>query len=125
MNAGRELDALVAEKVMELAVGHWGEKGTPEFEGMVAWPIKQNPMLGQFELPHYSTRIEDAWRVVEKLDLLFDYEIRRTMAGWQIGGHWWYNDGEGGFNVYAEAPTAPLAICLAALKAVGELNDRK
>jgi len=80
MKAGRELDALIAEKVMGLC-GHylirdvrkgeevWDdyitwtcEKCDKEFRGLAYGAGYKNP-----NLKHYSTRIQDAWQVVEKL----------------------------------------------------------
>ena len=112
MKAGRELDALIAEKVMgsdrdwrkylELRPS-WarGDKLTDD-EYMVV-------LLGG-ELPHYSTQIADAWLVVEQHQ---DAEIEH-----EYGGHTRVvlnKAGVGWFSAFAD--TAPLAICLSALKA--------
>lgn len=100
MKAGRELDGLIAEKVMGLKVyGQFHETN----RGV------------RIHVPRYSTNIEDAWLVVEKLKDKVD-----------IG---FFNDSLGNWNckildksdwslTEIEAETAPLAICLAALKAV-------
>ena len=56
----------------------------------------------------YSTDIAAAWEVVEELDLSM-YPLACTV-GWRFE----FDRNEG-----AEAETAPLAICLAALKAKG------
>jgi len=60
-------------------------------------------------VPRYTTSVEAAWLVVEKLRG-YRFELRRR----HDGGFWAYL-GEG---MSAEAGTAPLAICTAALKAV-------
>ena len=97
LEAGYELDALVAEKVMGLVKGSFGWINSD-----TAIPIA---------LPLYSTDIAAAWEVVERFK---DWD-------WKL-----YSHGEGeSFVIYkdgthyeATAPTAPLAICRAALKAV-------
>ena len=60
MNPGRELDALVAEKVMG-----W----TYSQSAMVWYPSGLHPMANVFghTIPNYSTSIEAAWQVVEKI----------------------------------------------------------
>ena len=91
--AGRDLDALVAEKFFR-----WDScDGT-------ACP------------PAFSTKIAAAWEVVEKLDL-----FNGAMLGKNAHGQWaiWDNADEES-PVFAE--TAPLAICLAALH-TNERND--
>jgi hypothetical protein len=60
--------------------------------------------------------------VVEKLGLLSFYQLRESVADerplWQVGDYVWDNQGRGEFQVVGEGPTAPEAICRAALKAV-------
>lgn len=145
LRAGRELDALVAEKVME-----WTEVGMGvDLAGRVNGPYGVNPQTkrgdmqtleGQIlearrfdDVPEYSTDIGAAWTVVEKL----------RWDGWMvavIATH------QGNLQACAltrgsaapfppkdtvlhsvdwresfreQAKTAPEAICLAALRAVG------
>jgi len=111
--AGRELDRAIAEKVM-------GRK--------VTWDAPDVLLPGppDNDAPNYSTSIDAAWEVVEKL------------RNWP-GGHWWLHLWQvagvreewrasftfGGMaavhpKLEATANTAPLAICLAALKAMGK-----
>jgi hypothetical protein len=102
MKAGRELDALVAEKVM----------GLPPVYGPTG--IKWDGPI-----PAYSTDIAAAWEVVERIK---GSQPESTFSIEWIGTQWrvdfvyqnydWYNEGD-------QADTAPHAICLAALKAVG------
>ena len=79
MKAGRELDALIAEKVMGHSVIRKGESftGFPlllhssgDWDTGIAqediWQIGER-VYSPFSLPHYSTQIADAWLVVEKL----------------------------------------------------------
>ena len=96
MKAGREIDALIAEKVM----------GWPK--NSVVWYIDDKP----FRISDFSpsTQIADAWLVVEKI------KRENLQIVWDIDG--WFVS-----SIYADtgfAPTAPLAICLAALKATGD-----
>ncbi|MEK5176902.1 hypothetical protein NST63_27545 [Heyndrickxia sp. FSL W8-0496] len=105
----REIDKLVAEKVMgwysctDANGNKWWAPSAEEF------PIWLKPQKG-FEP---STNIKDAWLVVEKLD--FDVKVTKyeNSAGYQC-------------HVFIPSnvqmvfdKTAPLAICKAALHAVG------
>ncbi len=120
MKAGRELDALIAEKVM-------GWK-----RGDIYWHPYQfaNP-VDLTDTPKYSTSIADAWLVVEKMDQ-WSFDVSRHHQESEKGkrrGIWyqarvmifgkvnWERDcWKGAFDSVGE--TAPHAICLAALKAV-------
>jgi hypothetical protein len=111
VKAGRELDALVAEKVMGLQ------------------PLRREvpPDPGAFlDLPHYSTDIAAAWEVVEKLTGRRDKDIgfALTVNPGTIGTSFSALDGTEHWHV--NASTAPLAICLAALKVVGvDIEERR
>lgn len=99
LEAGRKLDALVAEKVMGFSDVHEHIYSSGEKQ----W------VHGDFRsLPRFSTDISDAWKVVEKFiegEFPIDCELHTTVMGW-------YCDlGDGSAN----AETAPLAICRAAL----------
>ena len=98
MEAGRELDALIAEKVMDDMLAGIRLDGSPMFD----------------DIPHYSTQIADAWLVVEKLGKSFD--VSRCRKFQEIEAWFWEASFHNGPD--AQADTAPLAICLAALKAV-------
>lgn len=100
MEAGRELDALIAEKVM----------GFP-LEIIRGAPYPECPR-------HYSTDIAAAWEVVEKDDGWgHDWRVKRWVSSSKPYSCTAERTADGQ-NFYAEAETAPLAICLAALKAV-------
>jgi len=94
MSAGREMDALIAEKVM----GH--------YLGNTRDIVKI--------LPHYSTDIVAAWGVTEKF---------RCMRLTRVGMFWFCDlsvDGKESSQSryeYSQSKTAPLAICRAALLA--------
>ena len=100
---GRELAAQVAERVMKwehLAGDTWVDR-------------EQNQVHPNFRPDKH---ISAAWLVVEKTDLLDGYSLEKDGDEY-VFGHY----GEYGFDPWTEfvrAPTAPLAICRAALKAV-------
>lgn len=116
MNAGRELDVLVAEKVMG-----WRGSSEKHYVG------NSGKCFCCGIIPPYSTSIAAAWEVVEKmfylgwdLELQYfkkndkEYTVRVLFA--EIGNQ--------ELSTLAFADTAPHAICLAALEAVGvELKD--
>ena len=121
MPTGRELDALVAEKVMGLERREWKPYAAPE-----GWFPKDAPSCNwrdendrfhdpegyESHLPLYSFDIAAAWEVVgssaceygHKFSLEYEHDV-------------WYACVSGMYE--AQADTAPLAICRAALKAVG------
>ena len=134
LEAGRELDALVAEKVLGFDAVWTSEQEVhaymAENPDTIKWPTRSLPLTLKIDdggcwcavLAHYSTSIADAWEVVEKLyvpelpDLGFC--VTRgpaTRPGWLAWFGW--NGRE------AEAPTASLAICRAALLAVNEETE--
>jgi len=128
MEAGRELDALVAEKVMG---ADWMREHYPAMM-----------RVGGARLAPFSTDIAAAWRVVEALrekggcfacfenrygdsysggewSAYFGVNAEGAMAGAWAGDTecmlYWDNPVPG----HVAAKTLPLAICLAALEAVG------
>jgi hypothetical protein len=98
----REIDQLVAEKVM----GWIKPPATSVLKPMWVAPPKGTVYP---ELPKFSTNIQDAWAVVEKLKEEKLFRLTQSLEG-----KWWadFNDE----REYHES--APMAICLAALKAV-------
>jgi hypothetical protein len=110
MTPSRELDALVAEKVMGCADCRkvaYGDEGLG-----IAWDWEcRLPGESSFSLlPEYSSDIADAWSVIEKLDSKY-CEIAK------IGGEWKADFGSDGIAWSEES--ASHAICLAALMSVG------
>jgi hypothetical protein len=112
---GRELDAFVAEKVMGWTrhrrmdgddVDYDFNWVPPQFKGDVAyWRL----------LPHYSTEIRDAWEVVKESNAMFELysnPIRKT----------WTARFKGPFEGSVTVETAPHAICVAALRAIGAIE---
>jgi hypothetical protein len=120
MNPGRELDALVAEKVMDLSLASLPE-ARDEGSGVMVSSLSEGDLYfwDRFErewspVPKYSTDIAVAWEVVVKI---------REMKPVDFNLFW------NGEIAYAEfkpindnrkiGDTAPHAICLAALEACG------
>lgn len=123
MRPGRELDALIAEKIMNLKVVQeiWNDGksssyslGEPDYWYTVDRPegYLSNPV------PHYSTKISDAYEVVE--EICESKKMRHTLNSSPTGN---YSEFEN--NAYIGEPdlfgsgwqeTAAYAICLAALK---------
>lgn len=109
MNPGRELDALVAEKAMGLEHVRTQEQG--HHTDLVHGPSE---MAGVARIvPCYSTSIAAAWEVVERLSQSDDVVICSTSTGWSA------QLDINPLPTISYADTAPHAICLAALRAVG------
>jgi hypothetical protein len=100
----REIDRLVAEKVM----GWEPEEieGSVYLSGYVLYKREEPPHIPDYQFKP-STNIQDAWLVVEKFPCLQLTKLaeNRYTCRFYLGD-----------TAYAE--TAPLAICLAALKSV-------
>lgn len=101
MQPGRELDALVAEKVMSL----YGQEKT-------VWP-------------NYSTDISSAWAVVEEVRKKSRFDVLSLYSPCDESDKWWAGferkwPGRNINHMYdlESGITAPHAICLAALKSV-------
>ena len=139
MNPGRELDALVAAKVMRCTVLERKMPKRPslitefrENNGPVVVDAQEtyslfscqcspvhvhNDEWGQ--IPDYSTDIAAAWGLLEASKVM---HYRRIELSYD--GQWMFvnEDDSGRSNgAFVKAPTMPHAICLAALKAVGAL----
>ena len=129
MEAGRELDALIAEKVMgwsSQADGLYWDAGNHRTRLVLGSIIaKKRDEMGLENAQGFvfapSTNITDAWEVVERLvstpgpngdhhSVQVDYSGDAVVV----------IDENEDWQVSAIADTAPLAICLAALKAVSQ-----
>lgn len=124
MNPGRELDALIAEKVFgwtDLKKLH----GCDVYSGFPAGftPATDHPSE-RWIVRKYSTTIADAWAVIEKLfQLGWDTEVQ-GFDDLSSSGKPYYRVRVARIDNQASAQIdfshrAPHAICLAALKAVG------
>ena len=108
LEAGREMDALVAEEVME-----WRWEWSEEYPNVGCWM----PSGYGERAWSPSTSISVAWEVVEKLKgLNFAVAIEDVSVPTT---NWWvcFADNSEDKESHDEAPTAPLAISRAALKA--------
>ena len=121
LSAGRELDALVAEKVMGCTLRWDTWRGTGEryphcacTDG--AGPHSCGDEVWHEELAYYSTEIAAAWTVVEApVAKGFKVNVMNRASGWAC--HVVANPGQQTERVvYEHHDTAPLAICLAALE---------
>jgi hypothetical protein len=131
MPAGREMDSLVAEKVMGFKwddrvcrICGWPLKATAE-EGCVVDNCRQRPAPQRRadEPAPYSIEIAAAWDVIQHWG-----KASVDMARYGYDGKWGcsfrFSEPLSGNrsiekHAYAEGATAPLAICRAALKCVG------
>lgn len=127
MKAGRELDALVAEKVM----------GWMDGDG-VGLRVADGEVINSMDCRPWSpsTDIAAAWEVVEKMAARMRSDSRFNWSGphfksphtyltslpevvYPLGTECWYVETSSGVREWSCAATAEHAICLAALKAVG------
>lgn len=108
----REIDALIAEHVMGWAYRELHDVWIPqEIEG----EILDNILADEWRP---SEDIGDAWEVIEALKYLWFQVGRENCLGERYDVHC-YNHPDMTDKVSAFADTAPMAICLAALKAKG------
>lgn len=135
MEAGRELDALVAEKVMGWRRVSGDDVPGDEQHGdwlggeQVVWitptgTIEACSRCGN--LPRFSSHITEAWRVVEKMRAcpdvsrrnlqLMAYSYNRTYAAFDAAAA--FDDHHPSWAEANGDLATPHAICLAALKAV-------
>lgn len=120
LEAGRELDILVAELLtgqsrLECRVDPMNRDGEPQF--FWGYPA------GHDFAPEYSTDIRAAWLVVEKLRERSDghFTLLAFTTNWRAG---WMTPVEDDrldcYHRFAVADTPALAICRAALKSLAE-----
>ena len=120
--AGRALDALVAEKVMgwigvknQPIANAMGQKVMDDFVGLPT-PDAPQPML----VPRYSTMIQEAWKVADKLRGETQFVAVISGKGPQGVQPWICKVNREGSFLEERAETAAHAICLAALRGVGQ-----
>ncbi len=134
MEAGRELDALIAENVMGWKRPKWtvtrtlGDCMIPPAGADLAklTGTGHRDFEGDKEdiywTPHYSTDIAAAWGVVEKLESLgFLFSVSKGRMSFYGGEGVWASFGKLYDRIESTPGETPAhAICLAALKAVGD-----
>ena len=121
MPAGREMDRLIAEKVMGLSV-YDGERKIVRYEGFHrkhkrTYSIPEIYVrvsgVANYSCDSYSTDIKYAWLVFEKYTKIsgsvFNPFVEKTPKGFACSFD--------GINYALECDTTPLAICRAALLA--------
>lgn len=119
IDPGPDLDRLIAEKV----IGWKQSRIEPLAPGEIRLGAGSVNIIGEAwesTPPEYSTDIALAWEVVDNMKDNYEFHIENDQ-GEQY--EWMVTimslvDGSFGNRVCAEAETAPLAICRAALKAV-------
>lgn len=111
MEAGQELDALVAEKIMGWRYLNQPSTGYPWYPPEEGWS-KAHP-------PRYSTDIAAAWKVMEKMCDMGNQNCTLQFEGKLNPDYAWTFSHDENADWWASAGTAPLAICLAALKVKG------
>jgi hypothetical protein len=131
MEAGREMDALIAEKVMGQTdfshVGFFWSEGTTE-DGKDGWDGFQCPRCNAADrdtgkcCKHYSTDIKAAWEVVEKITSkcnIFSFDLTKDDNGkYSAGFERKMEDYHPQWTGFCDS--APLTICRAALLVVSE-----
>lgn len=128
LKPGRELDALVAEKVMGWRKTEIAFHGSILISPCGSLGIPENDEI-KLALPRYSASIEASWEVADKIMI---ESIIKTEKGYVAKVVGKYYTGESAWprvNEYYETSlyedsiiigeTIPHAICLAALEAVG------
>ena len=105
MKPGRELDDLIIERVFNLHSKRFGSGGGEWLDE------NEKSIFGFFNQPQYSTSIEAAWLVVEKVGEGGFY-LHCDIGGWFA--RWERYDK----SKIKNCDTPSLAICLAALKVV-------
>jgi len=117
---GRDLDALVAEKVMgwinvkkQSIANAFGQHVMDDYVGQPSIAATQ-PVL----IPRYSSMIQEAWKVADKLRAESQFVAVISGTGPNGAQPWICKINREGSFLEERADTAPLAICLAALKAV-------
>lgn len=126
MRPGQELDILIAKKVMKLSVGsetftnkNWTAPHTHTYYsiGKPSWHDNQGEMYLSNPLPNYSTDITAAWEIINKLPYLVTLTTNNPYHPTTPETEWFCSFQE---EYEAEGESAAHAICLAALKAIGE-----
>lgn len=117
MKPGRELDAMIAEKVMG-----WRDVCEKVYSnGERDWLGKHPERGATFSIQRYSTDANHAWSVVEKLRELHPDGWVCVLVG--VGDEIQVSVSTGAHEFDATGVTLPHAICAAALKAFADTKD--
>lgn len=118
----RTLDALIAEHVFGLEVICHTYDTHPPY---INYTVKTPDDIPSYFVPYYSSQIGEAWLVVEKMRennyafCLASVKNIPEVGDWSwIAKYEWHHKGEYKFE-FETSIYSPLAICLAALKALG------
>lgn len=122
MKPGRELDALIAEKVLGWTVfrgttpNHYDLVDDEEYAH--GFPPEEDIKGLPYEIEEYSTRISEAWVIVPQI---IGFQLQRRQTGTYTVRR---NKTVNGYNRWdcVECSTAPEAICKAALLALLEVT---
>lgn len=123
LKPSRELDRLVAEKIMGLIEIHVSEQ-----TGELLHTDPADPLLAyEIPVPQYSTDIASAWLVVEHIRKNNIRDVLTLASPSDETEYWfatfekkWHGRASQDLYEWESGESAPHAICLAALKAVGE-----
>ena len=108
----REIDALVAEKIFNQPVVWLDIKGHKGFH-REPFLCESNEGYGEtYEVDSYTEYITDAWKIVEEMNDCLHLRQHGNRGRWAAKFC-------GKCDLESHADTATMAICLAALKAVG------
>jgi hypothetical protein len=111
----RELDVLVAEKVMG-----WTHVARSPMDGALLGTMPIYLASASNEVPHYSTDMAAAWAIVELGRGSFWNDLFELSANEGEEGTWHLDTNGDNDGCCMTAETAPLVICLAALRCVGK-----
>ncbi|GMA50155.1 hypothetical protein GCM10025857_15120 [Alicyclobacillus contaminans] len=98
----------------------WSEMSPRERDALVAEKVMGYTECGKEEPIEYTTHISAAWDVVDRMQQLgWNMDLMNAYIVPEIGRQWGCDLRDGRNLVVGLGPTAPEAICLAALRAVG------
>lgn len=120
INPGRKLDILIAKEIFGTEVIHLNQRGGHRIDYVAANNEYNNPIISMdmvdgWRLKRYSTNIEDAWEIVEKLG---KQGVQWRFSNKAFSNTYWWAYTEDVMGVQGE--TIMHAICLAALQHMRE-----
>lgn len=117
---GRELDSLIADQVMGDLSLRALSPDEPSDSGNLPAAATENGLVERMDVPQYSTRSQDMWRVIERLQQAgFSIKLQgNPQDRWRCDLEWHSPHRPEPEHLYGpESDTAPLAVCRAALVA--------